>query len=307
MVTIIIETTRATVITVARGNLFFSPSVDRELDELTSFFKLVVPKSKPLPNFKFKNWEFFLSKCEPPESWALDVIKNGANITLSSEPTINDPTLFRKLNKKDAIAALKRIKKFWLQGKILGPFSKFVRVHPISKKILIFHPSLTLPKKDSFERRWVMNCSYDDQGDSLNSKITDYTVAFVTIIAAVSGLIGMTFLWKADFESAFKQVLLAPQFQHLVALLIEDFIFIDVTIAMGLRPSSMIFEKLVKALLRGLIARHPDLFLEQDRLLIESYLDDIFGFSETRERAWEQFRTFVFWATILERRLSLPN
>ena len=75
---------------------------------------------------------------------------------------------------------------------------------------------------------------------------------------------------------AFKQLSRTISQIYLLATVVDDFVFIDATMSMGLRNTCKLFEEdFMKAFVRGLIHHHPSLFSDQLGPLVDNYLDDI--------------------------------
>ena len=63
---------------------------------------------------------------------------------------------------------------------------------------------------------------------------------------------------------------------HLLATTINDYVFIDATMSMGLRNTCKLFEEdFMKAFVRGLLHHHPTLLSDVLGPLVDNYLDDI--------------------------------
>ena len=81
---------------------------------------------------------------------------------------------------------------------------------------------------------------------------------------------------RIDLRKTFKQLFRAISQMHLQATKVNDFVFIDATMSMGLRNTCKLFEEdFMRAFIKGLIHHHPDLFTDALGPLIDNYLDDI--------------------------------
>ena len=81
---------------------------------------------------------------------------------------------------------------------------------------------------------------------------------------------------RIDLRKAFKQLFRAISQMNLIATKVNDFVFIDATMSMGLRNTCKLFEKdFMKAFVKGLIHHHPRLFTDNLGPLVDNYLDDI--------------------------------
>ena len=68
---------------------------------------------------------------------------------------------------------------------------------------------------------------------------------------------------RIDLTRAFKQLFRAISQMHLLATVVDDKVFIDATMSMGLRNTCKLFEEeFMKAFVRGLVHHHPDLFTD---------------------------------------------
>ena len=81
---------------------------------------------------------------------------------------------------------------------------------------------------------------------------------------------------RIDLTRAFKQLSRTIAQMYLLATVVDDFVFIDATMSMGLRNTCKLFEEdFMKAFVRGLIHHHPTLFSDHLGPLVDNYLDDI--------------------------------
>ena len=81
---------------------------------------------------------------------------------------------------------------------------------------------------------------------------------------------------RIDLRKAFKQLFRAISQMNLIATKVNDFVFIDATMSMGLRNTCKLFEEdFMKAFVKGLIHHHPRLFTDNLGPLVDTYLDDI--------------------------------
>ena len=61
-----------------------------------------------------------------------------------------------------------------------------------------------------------------------------------------------------------------------MATMVEDNVFIEATMSMGLRNTCKLFEEdFMKAFVKGLVHHHPALFTDPLGALVDNYLDDI--------------------------------
>ena len=81
---------------------------------------------------------------------------------------------------------------------------------------------------------------------------------------------------RIDLRRAFRQLFRSINQLGLLATKINDKVFIDATMSMGLRNTCQLFEEqFMKAFVRGLIRHHPTLFSDEYGQLVDNYLDDI--------------------------------
>ena len=80
---------------------------------------------------------------------------------------------------------------------------------------------------------------------------------------------------RIDLRRAFKQLFRAIEQLYLLATVVDDLVFIDATMSMGLRNTCELFEEdFMKAFIRGLLHHHPSLFSDDLGPLVGNYLDD---------------------------------
>ena len=96
---------------------------------------------------------------------------------------------------------------------------------------------------------------------------------------------------RIDLTRAFKQLFRTISQMHLLATVVDDKVFIDATMSMGLRNTCKLFEEeFMKAFVRGLVHHHPDLFTDDWGRLVDNYLDDIWFLADTHEKNILQLR-----------------
>ena len=180
------------------------------------------------------------------------------------------------MKKWQQAAALEVVHEYVKEGKVLGPFPGNTRVCPVTGRPLFFYPSFVVPKSSPGSFRWVLNASYNRQGPSINDQIYDYTTSFVGFKESLYPCLRTSFMSRIDLRKAFKQLFRAISQMHLLATKVNDFVFIDATMSMGLRNTCKLFEEdFMRAFIKGLIQHHPDLFTDNLGPLIDNYLDDI--------------------------------
>ena len=63
---------------------------------------------------------------------------------------------------------------------------------------------------------------------------------------------------------------------YMLATIVDDMVFIDATMSMGLRNTCKLFEEdFMKAFVKGLLHHHPNLFSDDVGSLVNNYIDDI--------------------------------
>ena len=87
---------------------------------------------------------------------------------------------------------------------------------------------------------------------------------------------------RIDLKRAFKQLFRSISQLYLLATVVDDFVFIDATMSMGLRNTCKLFEEdFMKAFIKGLVHHHPGLFTDDLGRLVDNYLDDIWFLAES--------------------------
>ena len=81
---------------------------------------------------------------------------------------------------------------------------------------------------------------------------------------------------RIDLRRAFKQLFRTVSQMYMLATVVDDSVFIDATMSMGLRHTCKLFEEdFMKAFVKGLLHHHPSLFADEFGPLVDNYLDDI--------------------------------
>ena len=212
-------------------------------------------------------------------------MKHGAYIPLSGTPHRHDPNTFRRLKKWELVAALEVVHDYIQEGKVLGPFSADTRLCPLTGCPLFFYPSFVVPKSKPGAYRWVLNASYNRDGVSLNDKIFDYTTKFVGFKESIVPCLRTKYMSRIDLRRAFKQLFRTISQMYLLGTIVDDFVFIDATMSMGLKNTCKLFEEdFMKAFVKGLLHHHPVLFSDEFGLLVGNYLDDIWFIAASEEK-----------------------
>ena len=248
--------------------------------KLRSCVRTVWPKQNTDP----ERWGLFLMDVEGTEA-SVYMMKHGAYIPLCGKPFHHDPSSFSKLRKWQRAAALEVVYRFVREGKVLGPFPGTTRVCPITGHPLVFYPSFVVPKSKPGSYRWVLNSSYNQGGPSVNDRIFDYTTALVGVKESLYPCLRTRFMSRIDLRRAFKQLFRDISQIHLLATVLDELVFIDATMSMGLRNTCKLFEEqFMKAFVKGLVHHHPTLFSDEIGPLVDNYLDDIWFLAETPEK-----------------------
>ena len=213
------------------------------------------------------------------------MMKFGAHIPLDAPPFYHDPDTFPRMQKWQQAAALEAVYKFVLEGKVLGPFHGNTRFCPITGHPLCFYPSFVVPKSKPGTYRWILNASYNRGGPSINEMISDYSTKLIGLKESLLPCLRTRFMSRIDLRRAFKQLFRAVSQLSLLATKIDDQVFIDATMSMGLRNTYKLFEEdFMKAFVKGLTHHHPRLFSDDVGPLVDNYLDDIWFLADTAER-----------------------
>ena len=204
------------------------------------------------------------------------MMKFGAYIPLSGKPFPHDPHSFPRLKQWQLAAALEVVYRFVKEGKVLGPFPGTTRLCPITGHPLFFYPSFVVPKSKQGSYRWVLNASYNKQGPSVNDRIFDYSTKLISVKDSLYPMLRTRFMSRIDLTRAFKQLFRSISQLYLLATVVDNMVFIDATMSMGLRNTCKLFEEdFMKAFVKGLKHHHPRLFSDAVGPLVDNYLDDI--------------------------------
>ena len=213
------------------------------------------------------------------------MMKFGAHIPLTGMPFHHKPESFPVLKDWQLAAALEVIFPFVKEGKVLGPFPGNTRFCPVSGKPLVFYPSFVVPKKKPGTYRWVLNASFNRNGPSINDMISDFSTNLIGVKDSLYPCLRTTFMGRIDLKRAFKQLFRTISQMNLLATVVDEFVFIEATMSMGLRNTCKLFEEeFMKAFVRGLLHHHPNLFSDELGPLIDNYLDDIWFLADTVEK-----------------------
>ena len=119
----------------------------------------------------------------------------------------------------------------------------------------------------------------------MNDMISDYTTKLVGVKQSLYPCIRTEFMSRIDLKRAFKQLFRSISQLHLLATVVDDKVFIDATMSMGLRNTCKLFEEdFMKAFVKGLLHHHPALFSDDLGPLVDNYLDDIWFLGVSTEK-----------------------
>ena len=187
--------------------------------------------------------------------------------------------------------------KFVKEGKVLGPFPGDTRLCPVTGHPLVFYPSFVVPKSTLGSYRWVLNASFNRDGPSINERIYDYSTKLIGVRSSLFPALRTQFMSRLDLRRAFKQLFRELSQLYLLATVVDEFVFIEATMSMGLRNTCKLFEEdFMKAFVRGLRHHHPNLFSDRFGPLVDNYLDDIWFLADSQEKNLLQLLVAEFWA-----------
>ena len=110
----------------------------------------------------------------------------------------------------------------------------------------------------------------------MNDRISDFSTKLVSVKDSLWPCLRTEFISRIDLRRAFKQLFRTISQMHLLATTVDNCVFIDATMSMGLRNTCKLFEEdFMKAFVRGLLHHHPTLFSDELGPLVDNYLDDI--------------------------------
>lgn len=163
--------------------------------------------------------------------------------------------------KKDAAHVIKFVEKELQHQALVGPFQ-----HPPFAPWTRVSPLLTRPKKDSMDKRIIVDLSYPD-GSAVNSGIDikavygrdlTYTLPNIKDLITILQVLGPgAWLWKADLSRAYRQLRIDPLDCPLLAIKVNDGYYVDLCPSFGCRSSSAACQRVSNALsyIMGLCSR----------------------------------------------------
>lgn len=171
---------------------------------------------------------------------------------------------------------------------VLGPFKEdpfypWVRYSPI----------MTRPKRDSEQRRVILDLSYP-KGSAVNDGIAvdnhfgaDISYTLPTINDFASRLIDQghgSYMWKADLRRAYRQLRADPLDAPLLGMKVGADIYIDLCPPFGCRSSAAICQKMANALVY---------IMNNKGYYLLAYLDDFGACYASKEDAQASFHAFL--------------
>ena len=171
------------------------------------------------------------------------------------------------------------IKKESQHGAILGPF----KFNPFQDNLIV-SPLNSVPKKESIERRIIMDLSFP-KGNAVNDYIdkNEYLGEISQLVfPKVDDFVDLIrskgrgcLLYKKDLKRAYRQISIDPKDYNLVSFVWKKHIFCDTVLSMGLRSAANICQRVTNAI---------SFILLQVGIAILNYLDDFAG-AERKENA----------------------
>lgn len=284
-----------------------APAAEEQFPEFMSEFQAI--KSTGLPNFmqakipvqshlNIYQWELAL-QCYHDKQ-VCDYLKFGWPVGyLHSTYPVAIP-----VNHKSALEYPDHVKKF-IQTELsfnalLGPFSE-----PPFQPWTRLSPLMTRPKKNSIERRVIVDLSFP-HGLDVNSGIdirnllghdVTYTLPSISDLIAKLQIEGPgAFIWQADLSRAYRQFRIDPLDAPLMGIQFQGQFFIDRCPAFGCRSSSAACQRVANALVY---------ILAQSGHFVLAYLDDFAGCCSEFSAAFEAYNHFLQIAKSLGLQLAL--
>ena len=128
---------------------------------------------------------------------------------------------------------------------LIGPFKQ----NPFGEQAR-FSPLNTVPKKNTSDRRVIMDLSWPKQGESINSRIDKNTYrgkSVKCVLPTVEDLVKIVLkkgkgckIFRRDMQGAYKQLPVCLGEIHLLGFCFEDQYYFDITLPMGLANSALI-------------------------------------------------------------------
>ena len=130
--------------------------------------------------------------------------------------------------------------------------------------------------------------------------IFDYSTTLVGVKESLYPFLRTKFMNRVDLRRAFTQLFRSISQLYLLATVVDNSVFIDATMSMGLRNTCKLFEEdFMKAFIKGLIHHDPELFSDELGPLVNNYLDDIWFVAKTADKNRFQILVAEFWVGLL--------
>lgn len=164
-----------------------------------------------------------------------------------------------------------------------SPFTPWTRVSPI----------LTRPKKDSLDRRIIIDLSFPT-GQAVNNGIditavlgrdSSYSLPSISDLTTIIQQHGRgSWLWKADLSRAYRQLRVDPLDCPLLGMKVENSFYVDLCPSFGCRSSSAACQRTSNALAY---------IMAKAGCTVLAYLDDYASSSPTFEKANSDYNSFL--------------
>ena len=205
-------------------------------------------------------------------------------------PTMPDPETTQRNHQGANLypeALKKYIDKEQSYGAIMGPFTEI----PFTSKVGI-SPLSTRPKKDSEERRILLDLSFPP-GQSVNDgMIKDNYLGFTTKLSfpktdqfahRIFHLGTKARMFKVDLHRYFRQLNLDPGDYSLIGYIVDNKLYFDKVVPMGVRTGPYIAQRISSAI---------TWIVEQLKHFLLNYVDDFVG-ADYEEKAWQAYNFLI--------------
>lgn len=174
------------------------------------------------------------------------------------------------------------------------PFQPWTRISPI----------LTRPKKDSADRRIIIDLSFPI-GQAVNNGIditsifgkdSTYVLPSITDLTSQVTQHGVgTWMWKGDLSRAYRQLRVDPLDCPLLGMQVDGKYYLDLCPSFGCRSSSAACQRTSNAFAY---------ILAKAGCRVLAYLDDYASCAPSEEKAWHDYNTFIQTAQDLGLKLA---
>lgn len=171
---------------------------------------------------------------------------------------------------------------------VLGPF-----VEPPFHPWVRYSPIMTRPKRDSEQRRVILDLSYP-KGNAVNNGIAvdnhfgqDISYTLPTISDFTQRLVEQgrhSFMWKADLRRAYRQLRADPLDAPLLGMRVGEEVYIDLCPPFGCRSSAAICQRMANALVY---------IMNKRGFYLLAYLDDFGSCYKSEKEAKDSFQAFI--------------